>query len=53
MDTEHDGWKRSRDGYMADYDIPVGAEIEPYNPEKDPVNKGLTSETPGGRHASN
>lgn len=53
MDTEHDGWKISRDGRMADYtDMPVGFEVEPYDPKKDPVNKGLTSENSGGRHAS-
>lgn len=54
MDTEHDGWKRSRDGMMADYtDMEVGYDIEPYDPDKDPVNKGLTSEQPRGRHAGN
>lgn len=35
-----EGWDRERDGWMRDYDIPVGADIEPWDPAKDPVLNG-------------
>lgn len=35
------GWDIERDGRMADYTgQPVGFDIEPYNPDKDPVLTG-------------
>lgn len=37
-----EGWDRERDGRMADYEhVEVGFDVEPYNPDKDPVNKGI------------
>lgn len=42
------GWDVERDGRMADYaNMPLEVEAEDYDPEKDPVAKGLTD--PEGR----
>ena len=47
------GWDVERDGRMADYDdIEVEDEIEDYNPDKDPVNKGLVPSPYGDADAS-
>ncbi|WP_166741781.1 hypothetical protein [Cumulibacter soli] len=47
MDTRQ-GWDVERDSRMADYaNTPIDVAIEPYDPDKDPVAKGLTD--PDGR----
>ena len=44
-----EGWDRDRDGWMADHeDIPVGFDVEPYDPDKDPVTKGIVPDPYGG-----
>ena len=51
---DHDGWDIERDGRMADYpNLPIKAEVEQYNPDKDPVNKGLVPDPYGGENVSN
>lgn len=43
------GWDRDRDGLMAGYGhIDVGHAIEPYDPAKDPVLKGVVADPYGG-----
>ena len=47
-----EGWDRQRDGWMADHDdVEIGADVEPYDPDKDPVTRGIVPDPyAGGDH---